>query len=144
MAQFCMKHASLATARDHRSYGELVALVGERNQIRETRDLAFLLRATDWQTVVERHSELTRLPTKFVAVSVSRTFAVHVLRTNSNGRNMPERFRHAMARGLDDFITTTHIPVVFVPQVVVGPSGDDRHEDRSHDPREYPGWNGSS
>jgi polysaccharide pyruvyl transferase WcaK-like protein len=128
LAKFYMKHASLVTARDHRSYEELVALVGQRDHIKETRDLAFLLKPTDWETVAARHSELTKLPPQFAAVSVSRTFAVNVLRTNESIRSDPERFRSAMAQCLDEFVSATRIPLVFVPQVVVGASGDDRRE----------------
>lgn len=126
MARFCMKHATLVSARDRRSYEELAALVGERPQIRETRDLAFLLKPTDWTTVLARHPELANLPPRFVAVSVSRTFASNVLRTNRATRGTPERFHDAMAQCLDEFVTNTRLPIVFVPQVVIGPFGDDR------------------
>lgn len=128
MARFCTKHATLVTTRDHRSYEELMALVGECPHIMETRDLAFLLKPTDWETATERHPELANLPPRFVAVSVSKTFASNVLRTNGAARAAPERFHDAMAKCLDEFAANTRIPIVFVPQVVVGPSGDDRRD----------------
>ncbi len=128
MARFCMRHATLVTARDHRSYEEILALVGASHRIRETRDLAFLLKPSNWKTVLTRHSELAKLPPRFAVISVSRTFAVNVLLTNGLVRGIPEHFHDAMAKCLDDFVIATQMPVVFVPQVVVGPSGDDRAE----------------
>ena len=131
MAQFCMRKATLVTARDHRSFEEAESLVGSVNHVKETRDLAFLLKPSSWEEVVTRHPELKRLPSRFVAVSVSRTFAVNVLLSKGMNNGLPEQFHEAMGRCLDDFVEATKVPIVFIPQVVVGPfAGDDRCEAR--------------